>query len=111
MDTFENDKLVSDFLAKEKEEIAALKTIRNEELLDSLGLFTTEKKYAPDDYYPAAGWASSQRYPRREETDGRIRYYRQDKKIYPAIDDDTYNELVKTLREDLFLVGRRFLPC
>lgn len=98
MNTSEANKIISDFIEKEKEEINALKRKRNEELLDRLKLFSIEKEYAPEDYKPPYGYYSSSKYPKSEVFGDTKRYYRE-VKVYPDISDETYNELINTLQE------------
>ena len=98
MNTTEANKLISDFIEKEKEEIDALKRKRNEELLDRLQLFSIEKEYAPEDYKPPYGYYNSGKYPKSEVFGDTKRYYREIK-VYPDISDETYNKLMNTLQE------------
>ena len=98
MNTAESGKLITDYIEKEREEINTLKRKRNEELLDTLELYSIEKEYAPEDYVQPTGYYAIRTYPDSEMIDGTLRYYRKIK-VYPEISDETYNELMDTLQE------------
>ena len=98
MDNLAVDQIVSDFLAKQKEEIEGLKNQEKTKLLDSLGLFTYKREYAPEDYIPSTN-SLRRMYNKSETIDGVKRYYREVKKVYPEISDETYNELQQVIKE------------
>ena len=97
--------LISGYFTKEKEAIAALKTERNTKLLDSLGLYSMKKEYAPEGYEPPISDYIAA-YPKYETVNGRKFYYREIK-VYPEINDETYIELAKMLREKEELVPKQ----
>ncbi len=77
--------MVEEYIAKTQEEMK--KTI-----LDSLGLYTVEREYSPTGHF-------SREYPKFDNTEGINQYYRETKKTYPEIDDETFEKLQKIIQE------------
>jgi len=76
-----------------REFIAENKRNQKQQLLDYLGLSYYEREYAPEEMNN--GYAARDLgYGQVEIIDGKPRFYKMGKKIYPEITDDEYNELL-----------------
>lgn len=69
------------------------KEILHRQLLDSLGLYETEKEYAPADYNENKRQMMG--YYQSETVDGITRYYKKGKRVYPNLSDDEYELLLR----------------